>query len=89
MISNFDINVIEAIDKLIVNLNPTSRFTELYKNYLFYIKSLILFKNGKITKAKQVIEGLISILNEKEIYTTYDDINDLYLEILKHLELKD
>ena len=88
MFSKFNIDIIESIDKLIVILNPRSRFTEIHKNYLFYIKSLILFKNGKIAKAKQVIEGLISILNEKEIYTTYDDINDLHLEILKRLELK-
>lgn len=78
------INIIESIDKLTNNLCPKSRFTELHKNYLFYVKSLILFKNGKITNAKKVIESLISNLNEKEIFTTYYDINDFYLEILKH-----
>lgn len=87
--SKFDLDIIESIDKLIINLNPTSRFTELHKNYLFYVKSLILFKNGEITNAKKVIESLISNLNEKEIFTTYYDINDFYLEILKQLELKD
>lgn len=87
--SKFDLDIIESIDKLIINLNPTSRFTELHKNYLFYVKSLILFKNGKITNAKKVIESLISNLNEKEIFTTYYDINDFYLEFLKQLELKD
>lgn len=87
--SKFDIDIIEFIDKLITNLSPTSRFKELHKNYLFYVKSSILFKYGEIAKAKQVIESLINSLNEKEICNTYYDVNDLYLEILKQLDIKD
>ena len=79
----FDTEIIESIDKLIINLSPTNRLTGLHKNYLFYVKSLILFKNEKITDAKNVIESLINNLNEKEICNTYYDVNDLYLEILK------
>ncbi|KKN28464.1 hypothetical protein LCGC14_0853930 [marine sediment metagenome] len=82
----FDMEIIESIDKLIINLNPTNRITELHKMYIFYVKSLILFKNGKIIEAKKVIESLISRLNEDEIFNTYCDVNDLYLEILKELD---
>lgn len=74
--------IIEPIDKLIAKLNPASRFTGLHKNYLVYLKSLILFKKGRSADAKQIIESLISTLSENDIYTTYDDINDFYVEIM-------
>jgi len=45
------------------------------------VKSIILFENGKIDKANQFIGDLISKLSEKDIYTTYNDVNDFYLEI--------
>ena len=83
----FDIEIIKSIDKLIINLSPSNRLTELHKKYLFYVKSLILFKNGKITVAKKVIESLTSNLNEDEICNTYYDVNDLHIELLKQLDL--
>lgn len=46
---------------------------------------MIYFKNNKIIEAKGVLEQLINSINEEEIYTTYQDINDLYLEILRNL----
>ena len=52
-------------------------------NYLYYIKALIYFNNNKLKEAKNLLENFFKQVNEEEIYTIYDDINDLYLEILK------
>ena len=87
--SDYDLVVIESLNILIDKLNPTNKFTELHKNYLIYVKSMIFFKNGKITEAKQAIDDLISTLSEKEIYTTYDDVNDFFFEILNLIKIKD
>jgi len=46
---------------------------------------MIYYKNNKIVEAKDVLEQFINSINEEEIYTTYQDINDLYLELLRNL----
>ena len=46
---------------------------------------MIYFNNNKFMEAKSVLENLFKQVTEEEIYTTYDDINDLYLDILRKL----
>jgi len=46
---------------------------------------MIYFNNTKLKEAKRVLEIFFKQINEEEIYTTYGDINDLYLGILKIL----
>ena len=81
IIRNFDVKIVKYIDKIIVNLIPSSRSTKLFKNYLHYLKAVIFFKHGQINKAREIIEDLLSNINETEIYKTYHEINDLLLEI--------
>lgn len=45
---------------------------------------MIYFNNNKLEEAKHVLEDFFNKINEEEIYTTYYDINDLYLKILKN-----
>ncbi|MEE9377285.1 MAG: hypothetical protein V3V33_04530 [Candidatus Lokiarchaeia archaeon] len=69
---------------MIDQLNP-DKFYQVQKNYLYYIKAMIYFRNNKISEAKDVLEQFINSINEEQLYTTYQDINDLYLEILRNL----
>ena len=78
--------IIEHIDKLIKHFHPSNRREELYKIYLIYVKASILFENRNYIKAIKIVRTVLKTLNENDIYTTYDDINDLYLEIIKCLD---
>ncbi|MBA7551818.1 hypothetical protein ES705_44368 [subsurface metagenome] len=80
LICNFSLEILEELDKLIEKLNP-DKYNQVRKNYLYYIKAMIFFNNNKLKEARNVLEVLFKQINEEEIYTSYDDINDLYLEI--------
>jgi len=82
IISKFSLEIVKELDKLIERLNP-GEFNQVRKNYLYYIKAMIYFNNNKLKEAKNILENFFKQVNEEEIYTIYDDINDLYLEILK------
>jgi len=49
---------------------------------------MIYFRKDKIKEAKEVLENFFKNISEEEIYTTYYDINDLYLEIIKILAIQ-
>lgn len=84
LIFNFSLNIVKNLDKMIDQLN-LNKFNQVRKNYLYFIKAMIYYKHNKIIEAKDVLEQFINSINEEEIYTTYQDINDLYLEILRNL----
>lgn len=81
IIHKFDEKIVEFIDKIIFNLIPSSRRAVLYKNYLYYLKALILFENQKVSEARIIIEDLFRSIGENEFFSIYYDINDLLLEM--------
>ena len=72
---------IEKLDNLLDKLNP-DKFHRVFKNYLYYIKAMIYYKHKEYIEAKNILEDFFSTVNEEEIYKTYEDINDLYLNII-------
>jgi len=81
IISKFSLEIVKELDRLIKQLNP-DKFYLVHKNYLYYIKALIYFRNYESMKAKRVLDDFFEKIFEEDVYTTYNDINDLYLEIL-------
>ena len=81
IISKFSLEIVKELDRLIEQLNP-DKFNQVRKNYLYYIKAVIYFRNNEFMEAKRVLDDFFESIFEEDIYTTYDDINDLYLEIL-------
>jgi len=86
IIRRFGLSVIEFFDKILSNLKPSSRSARLYKNYLYYLKAMVLSENNDVDKAKMIIEELFKSIGENEFYSTYDDINDLLLKLQEHSE---
>ncbi len=84
LIINFSLEIVKELDKMIEQLNP-GEFNQARKNFLYYIKAMIYFKNNKILEAKNVLDLFINDTNEEELYTTYKDINDLYLEVMRNV----
>lgn len=84
IISKFSLEIVKELGRLIEQLNP-DEFNQVRKNYLYYIKAMIYFRNDELIEAKKILETFFKQINEEEIFTIYDDINDLHLEILKKL----
>jgi hypothetical protein len=80
LFGKFNPIVIEHIDILINQFKPSNRREELYKTYLYCVKALILFRNGRFEMASKISQKIIRNLSENDIYTTYYDVNDLFLD---------
>ena len=80
----YSLDIISVLDKLSDNVEPSNFSFEFRKNYLYYIKAMIYFKNDKDLQTKKVLEKVFNNMNENEIYiyTNYQDIIDQYLEIV-------
>ncbi len=81
IISKFSLETVKDLDRLIEQLNP-DKFNQVRKNYLYYIKALIYVRNNEFMEAKRVLDDFFEKIIEEDVYTTYEDINDLYLKIL-------
>ena len=82
IVIEYSLDIISVLDKLSTNIKPSNFSFEVRKNYLYYIKAMIYFKNDMNLQAKKVLETVFDNMNENEIYTTYQDIIDQYLEVM-------
>ncbi|MHA1149571.1 MAG: tetratricopeptide repeat protein [Promethearchaeota archaeon] len=80
LISSLSLKIINDLDKLIENINPT-RITE-RKYYLYMIKATILNNNGNKKEAREILEMMFENLPDRFDYIRYGEINDYYLDLI-------
>ena len=81
IICQFPVKAIKSLDKLNENL-IIDKFNQTRKNYLHYIKAMIYLNNNQKQKAEEILKNFLTNINDREIYTVYEDIIDLYIELV-------